>query len=471
MLISRRDLIAGSSAFLALPAHAQEPAFTVLEARKARVALDPASKEETEVWCFNGEVPGPVLRVRQGQDVRVRFVNKLDEAFAIHWGGVRIRNAMDGVPDLTQKPVGPGESFNYVFTAPDAGTYWYHASGPNMAEQVARGLCGVLIVEESEPPAVHHEYLAVLTDWKLDGQQQIASCNIGGKRSFHTNAELMGPGRIGGLLRINAKPAPEQFTAEPGTRVRLRIANLSTARIFSATFEGVNARVVGIDGQACGAFEPLRRTIPVGPGARFDVILDAPAQEGARAAVRMTGTDQTGGGPDRDLIVFDLRGKTVAPAGPITNPPLNPALPAIIRLDKATRLDINIEGGFANAQEAARPVVCAPAGGSIWKLNGKSGKALSERPLFSVARGSSVSLGFINKTRVTQVVRVHGHVLRQLHLLDDGWEPYWRDSLIVPAGKTVRAAFVADNPGKWRLGSGILEHAVSGFAAWFEVKD
>ncbi len=471
MLISRRDLMAGGMALLALPVRAQESGFTVLEARKARVALDPASKQETEVWCFDGEVPGPVLRVRRGEEVRVRFVNKLDEAFAIHWGGMRLRNAMDGVPDLTQKAVRPGESFDYVFTAPDAGTYWYHASGPNMAEQVARGLCGVLIVEESEPPPVHHEFLTVLTDWRLDAQQQIASCNIGGKRIFHTSTELMGSGRIGELLRVNAKPAPEQLTVEPGARVRLRLANLSTARIFSATFEGVNTRVVGIDGQACGAFEPLRRTIPVGPGARFDIILDMPAQEGARAAVRMTAGEQTGSAPDRDLLVFDIRGKALASSGPITNPPLNAALPAIIRLDKATRLDINIEGGFANAQEATRPAVCAPAGGSIWKLNGKSGKALSDKALFSVARGTSVSLGFINKTRVTQVVRVHGHVLRQLHLLDDGWEPYWRDSLIVPAGKTVRAAFVADNPGKWRLGSGILEHAVSGLAAWFEVKD
>lgn len=469
--MSRRTLLAGGSAFLAVPALAQEPAFTVLEARKARVALDPSRKDETEVWSFNGEVPGPVLRVRRGEEVRVRFVNKLDEAFAIHWGGMRIRNAMDGVPDLTQKPVRPGESFDYVFAAPDAGTYWYHASGPNMAEQVARGLCGLLIVEDSEPPTVQHEFLAVLTDWKLDAQQQIASCSIGSKRSFHTNVELMGPGRIGELLRVNARPSPEHFTVEPGARVRLRLANLSTARIFSATFEGVNARVVGIDGQACGAFEPLRRTIPVGPGARFDIILDAPAQEGARAAVRMTGTDLTGGGPDRDLVVFDVRSKAVAQSAPITNPPLNTALPAVIRLDKATRLDINIEGGFANAQEASRPAICAPAGGSLWKLNGKSGKALSDKPLFSVARGTSVSLGFINKTRVTQVVRIHGHVLRQLHLLDDGWEPYWRDSLIVPAGKTVRAAFVADNPGKWRLGSGILEHAASGFGAWFDVKD
>lgn len=432
------------------------------------MTLDAASKAETEVWCFNGETPGPVWRYRQGDEVRIRFVNKLDEPFSIHWGGMRIRNAMDGVPDLTQKPVRPGESFDYVFTAPDAGTYWYHASGPNMAEQAARGLCGVLIVEEAEAPPVQHDLLAVVTDWKLDSAHQIATCSVGGKRSFHSSPELMGPGRIGELLRVNAKPAPEQFTVEPGARVRLRIANLSTARIFAATFEGVLPMVVSIDGQACGAFEPVRRTIPIGPGARFDVIFDAPRQEGARAAVKLTNEL---GGAERDLVVFDIRGKPSAAQGQIVNPPLNGALPAIIRLDRAMRLDLAIEGGFASAQDAAKAPVCAQPGGAVWKFNGKSGKALAEKPLFSVVRGTSVSLGFINKTRVTQIVRLHGHVLRQLHLLDDGWEPYWRDSLIVPAGKTVRAAFVADNPGKWRLGSGILEHAVSGLAGWYEVKD
>ena len=199
-------------------------------------------------------------------------------------------------------------------------------------------------------------------------------------------------------------------------------------------------------------------------------MFDLPNASGARAAVRMTGMDQLGGGPDRDLVVFDIRGKSRPSLGPIVGPEQNPLLPPIIRLDRATRLDLSIEGGFANDAEMKRQPVCMAAGGAVWKINGRTGKALNDKPLFSVARGTAVSLGFINKSRVAQVIRLHGHVMRQLHLLDDGWEPYWRDSVIVPPGKTVRVAFVADNPGKWRLGSGILEHAVSGLSAWFEVK-
>ena len=105
----------------------------------------------------------------------------------------------------------------------------------------------------------------------------------------------------------------------------------------------------------------------------------------------------------------------------------------------------------------------------LWSFNGESMNVATKKPLFSVKRGTPVTLGFINKSEVPHVMRVHGHVMRQLHLLDDGWEPYWRDAVIVPEGRTVRIALLADNPGKWRLGSGILAHGEAGLSTWFEV--
>jgi FtsP/CotA-like multicopper oxidase with cupredoxin domain len=268
-------------------------------------------------------------------------------------------------------------------------------------------------------------------------------------------------------MTVNGVPSPQSHMIAPGSRVRLRLANLCTARIMAVTFEGFQPFVSGVDGQACGAFEPVRRTLPVGPGARFDHMFDLPREEGARAALRLTATEATGGGPDHDLMVFELKGRAVAPiAAPIEAPPLNEALPPVIPLERAYRLDLTIE-------KNATPTFSGPRGcerpQAAWKINGKSGAALTERPLFSVKRGQAVSLGFVNKTGIVEVLSVHGHALRQLHLLDDGWEPYWRDSVNVPAGKTARVAFRADNPGKWRIGSAILEHAVGGLAGWFEV--
>ena len=94
---------------------------------------------KTKVWAYNGSVPGPEIRVRQGDRLRVLVENKLGEQTTTHWHGLRVPNAMDGVPHLTQKPIEPGEAFQYEFDVPDAGTYWYHPHQRGF-EQVGRGL-------------------------------------------------------------------------------------------------------------------------------------------------------------------------------------------------------------------------------------------------------------------------------------------------------------------------------------------
>jgi len=81
---------------------------------------------DTAVWAYDGTVPGPAIRVAQGKPVRIFVSNKLGEDTTVHWHGIRLPNAMDGVPGLTQPPIAPGKSFTYEFTAPDAGTFWYH---------------------------------------------------------------------------------------------------------------------------------------------------------------------------------------------------------------------------------------------------------------------------------------------------------------------------------------------------------
>jgi FtsP/CotA-like multicopper oxidase with cupredoxin domain len=127
----------------------------------------------TEVWSYNGLVPGPLLQARVGQTVRVIFTNNLDEPTTIHWHGLRIANAMDGVPAV-QDPVEPGETFTYEFTVEEAGSYWYH---PHMRtyEQLDRGLYGLLVVHESEPPAVDKERYFALDDIRLNDDNGTAA--------------------------------------------------------------------------------------------------------------------------------------------------------------------------------------------------------------------------------------------------------------------------------------------------------
>ena len=128
---------------------------------------------DTAVWAYDGTVPGPELRVRQGDPVRVVVSNKLGEDTTVHWHGIRLPNAMDGVPGLTQPPIRPGESFTYEFTPPDAGTFWYHPHADTL-QQLGRGLAGALIVEEREPVAVDRDLLWFIEDWRLDDGGQIA---------------------------------------------------------------------------------------------------------------------------------------------------------------------------------------------------------------------------------------------------------------------------------------------------------
>ncbi len=110
-----------------------------LVAGRGRAPLVGASYPETAVWSYNGTVPGPEVRLRQGEHVQITVENRLAEETTVHWHGLRVPNAMDGVPHLTQRPIAPGETFIYEFDVPDAGTYWYHPHQRSF-EQVGRGL-------------------------------------------------------------------------------------------------------------------------------------------------------------------------------------------------------------------------------------------------------------------------------------------------------------------------------------------
>ena len=159
--ISRRRFLAAASVVAVCfgsPAHAQPEValdgFRVIRARPHGPGDAPQSP--TFVSTYDGTVPGPTLRIKRGEDLRVRVVNDLAEPTSVHWHGVRLPNAMDGVPGLTQAPIAPGTSFDDRFRPPDAGTFWYHA---HVGAQVDRGLYAALIVEEAQPVDVDRDPL------------------------------------------------------------------------------------------------------------------------------------------------------------------------------------------------------------------------------------------------------------------------------------------------------------------------
>ncbi|HYA80267.1 MAG TPA: multicopper oxidase domain-containing protein, partial [Methylocystis sp.] len=137
---------------------------------------------------------------------------------------------------------------------------------------------------------------------------------------------------------------------------------------------------------------------------------------------------------------------------PIVSLPQNPLLPREIKLQLSKKVDLAIEQA-----------------GERWTINGQATKAYDGSPLFRVKRGTPVTLGFDNRSGVPLNMHVHGHAVRLLHDLDDGWEPYWRNAVIAPPKRTKHVAFVADSPGKWALHDDVLPHEAAGLATWFEV--
>ena len=226
---------------------------------------------------------------------------------------------------------------------------------------------------------------------------------------------------------------------------------------------------VSVDGQPTDTFEPLRSILPFAPGSRYEVIADLPLDTG----ITMSVTAMIGNGLALAQIVTE--GTPITQKRPALPPvaPLgeNKLLPAAIALERSQRVDMTIEGGGRPGPDGRLAYSGDPT--RIFTINGVPGATGLEKPfgkpLFSVKKGTPVVLAMANRTAGPKVLHTHGHCFRLLHAMDDGWEPYWLDTIILPENQTARVVFVADNKGKWLIGSSILEHLDAGLSAWFEV--
>jgi hypothetical protein len=184
----------------------------------AEIDWEIAPGRKVRGYGFNGQVPGPVLKAKQGVPLEIEFTNRLPEPTVIHWHGLRIPAAMDGTENV-QRPIQPGETFTYRFTPPDAGTFWYHPH-LNETEQLEKGLYGALIVRAADELTLDDEKILVFDDLRADKSGQIAK--FGGLMDRHN-------GREGNVRLINGTSEPE-LTIAAGQIERWRIVNASSAR-------------------------------------------------------------------------------------------------------------------------------------------------------------------------------------------------------------------------------------------------
>ncbi len=466
--ISRRTFAGGIMSALALwPSLAlskQSDGVFELRAVKAKRNLVGIAYPPSPLWLYNGFCPGPEIRARKDENIHVRFTNELEEPTTIHWHGIRIDNAMDGVAGLTQDPVLPGETFEYQFKVPDSGTFWYHAHSSSM-EQVARGLYGPLIVEELGTGTLAPKNLVLmLDDWWLDGQ---------GKFQDGFDDYLVGKqgGRIGNVFTVNGHALGQDFSIKAGETYRMRLVNAANARIFSLRLKAPDSRLIALDGINLKRPQRVDDDFILAPAQRADFLIDAlPGQP-----IELIDGDGTlsfannGSEPVR-LARF-------LPEGDVSEKKIHPSLPVpdfpLPDFGAAHRFQLVMEGGslpmlkaaIYNGQMMNQSQLAAAQ--QVWSFNGIAN--LPVDPFFRVKSGESVVIEIENKTGWQHAMHLHGHHFKSGLDTNSIEQSPWRDTVLMDPHEKLYLAFVADNPGRWLLHCHMLQHAKAGMNTWFEV--
>ena len=431
--MNRRQFLASASALALLPraVFAGQDALH-LKAEAVVQQVLPEGEGKTAMLGFNGSMPGPELRMRRAQRVEVEVENGLQEGTAVHWHGIRLENKMDGVPVLTQDLINPGTTKTYSFVPPDAGTYWYHSHYISN-EQVARGMMGPLIVEDDSPPDVDHDITVLLSDWQMQEDGSL----VEEYTDMHSVAH-------GGYMGNFARGFLSTSRVRVGDRVRLRLINAATNRIFPVQVSGVAGLVVALDGMALATPRPLNEII-LAPAQRADLIVDVMEPVGFDMMTR-----------DGSYRLADLAAEGVnidRQAGPILAL-ASPELP--VPATPTQHLTLKMMGGAMGGRHG---------GDNIWAFNNISD--LHEDPFGSFERGETVRITMVNDTSFPHGIHLHGHHFYEVDADDTLGD--LRDTTLVNAGESRDIICVFDNPGNWLLHCHMLSHAIGGMRTWVAV--
>lgn len=399
----------------------------------------------TPAWAYGGHAPGLELRGRQGDWLRVRFINHLPQPTTIHWHGIRLPLEMDGVPYVSQLPVLPGEFFDYRFPLHDAGSFWYHPHAAS-SEQLGRGLVGPLIVDERESSGFRHERTLSLKSWHVDKQ--------GAFTAFSVPREAARGGTPGVLSTVNGQHAPV-VDLPAGQVVRLRVLNLDNTLTYRLSLPDGEARIYALDGHPI-APRPLGKEYWLGPGMRIDLALRVPAA-GTQLSLR--------NGP---LRLATLR--AVAHAGASGDwPPALPANPVLEPdLQRAETLRFNFEwaGNLSTDVGQGDAYTFWQINGQAWDINDKS---CAERPIATLKRNGHYIFELRNLSQYQHPIHLHGMAFKVLSSNRRKIEPWFTDTFLLGRNETARIALVADNPGVWMFHCHVIDHMETGLMAAIEV--
>lgn len=427
------------------------------------VTLDLGGRH-VQTWAYADTAPGPLVRATAGDLLRVTLDNQLPADTTVHWHGIRLRNAADGVPGLTQDPVKPGGKFVYEFTAPDPGTYFFH---PHVGVQIDRGLYAPLIVDDPrEPGRYDAEWIVVLDDW-TDGVGKSPDDILAAFKAQHGTVSsgmnpggMMGSGGMGGmghgsmgsplgdagdidyphyLINGRASTAPATFSGKPGQRVRMRFVNAAADTIFRVALGGHLFTITHTDGYPTKPTQA--RSFYIAMGERYDVtvtladgvfplVARPEGKNGTAWAIVKTGSGTT---PTPGVLVPELD-------NPLDSRQLSADTSALLpNREPDAVVDVQLNGQM-------QPYA--------WGINGK---VFGQDTPITVKAGQRVRLRMSNMTMMSHPMHLHGHTWG---LPSNGG--LRKDTVLVMPMQTVTADLQADNPGVWMYHCHNIYHAELG---------
>jgi FtsP/CotA-like multicopper oxidase with cupredoxin domain len=447
--INRRVFVQAFGASLLMPHAAVAQDVQTLIAAKIKEQLLGPDNPPTEHFQFGNAI----LRAKQGQPLRFRASNTLDEEVILHFFGVRGDAEMMTIKLAAKDSVGT----EVIFTPPDAGTFWF---GPlvNASRQRELGLSGMLIVDEAVPQPFQDIPL-VIDDWSLRDDGAV-------EEDFGNLTRAAGEGRLGNWFTANGKLKP-RIELAPEQPARIRLLNIANSRTMNVRLKNADGIVIARDGQPIPP-QPLGlEALQLAPGQRADLLLTE-AQE--LVTVMLDVEDDA---VEAAFLVAPGYGRKTLqndfslPTNPHTPPDVASAYDVVLPIEGG------LKGGLQKARvgQAELDLRAMLERGLAWAIGGSAG--LGAPPLFEVERGQTLRLTFDNKTAFEQPVYVHGHVWTENSLLPLGLlgAARWSDTLIVPAKAQVQVLMVADNPGTWAIQSLLAERADAGLIGAFTVSD
>ncbi|MEO6443872.1 MAG: multicopper oxidase family protein [Gemmatimonadaceae bacterium] len=447
------------------------------------------------MYGYNGQYPGPLIRVGQGAEVVVRFRNNIDLPSTIHWHGLRLDNRFDGVPGLTQDEVAPGDSFTYHLRFPDAGIYWYH---PHVREDIQQelGLYGNILVAGRGSAAararVHREEVLALDDFlaTTDG-----AFPFGERAATHA---LMG--RFGNITLVNGEPA-YTLGVRAGEVVRFYLTNVANARTFNLRIGGARLKLVGSD---LSDFEREEwvESVLIAPAeryvveARFDLAGKFAMTSDVQWLDHMRGTvapavDTLGmitvsgerASPALGAAFATLRrsaavSRDLAPYRRFFDRPVDHELTTGLRLTGVSPSLMGMLVGVAVPLDwnDAMPMMNAgiSSNEATWTLTDEKGRENMEIE-WNFRVGDVVRIHIRNDPTVTHPMAhpLHFHGQRFLVIARDGIANdnlAWKDTAVLPAGETMDILLDISNPGKWMFHCHVAEHLGAGMMGVMNVE-